>query len=84
MQVGKVAVVVGGCGFLGRHLVEGLVARGYRVRVFDIRTTFTQEGVEFHTGSLCRKEVSTLHLPHVTVWILLYHRTCCRCCEGPM
>jgi sterol-4alpha-carboxylate 3-dehydrogenase (decarboxylating) len=56
MQVGKVAVVVGGCGFLGRHLVEGLVARGYRVRAFDLRTTFTQEGVEFHTGNLCQKE----------------------------
>ena len=51
------AVVVGGCGFLGRHLVEGLVARGYRVRVFDLRTTFSQDGVEFHTGDLCKKEV---------------------------
>ena len=52
----QVAVVIGGCGFLGRHLVEGLVARGYRVRVFDLRATFTQEGVEFHTGDLCKKE----------------------------
>ena len=58
MQVkDKVAVVVGGCGFLGRHLVEGLVARGYRVRVFDLCTSFNQEGVEFHTGDLCNKEV---------------------------
>lgn len=60
-QKGKVAVVVGGCGFLGRHLVEGLVARGYGVRVFDLRTSFSQEGVEFHTGNLCDKEVKFLH-----------------------
>ena len=56
-QANKVAVVVGGCGFLGRHLVEGLVARGYRVKVFDLYTSFSQEGVEFHTGNLCEKEV---------------------------
>ena len=71
MQVGKVAVVVGGCGFLGRHLVEGLVARGYRVRAFDLRTTFTQEGVEFHTGNLCQKEVSTLLTPCYCVHIIV-------------
>lgn len=53
---GKIAVVVGGCGFLGRHLVEGLVERGYKVRVFDLRTTFSMEEVEFSTGDLCKKE----------------------------
>ena len=53
----KVAVVIGGCGFLGRHLVEGLVARGYRVRVFDLSTSFSCEGVQFFTGNLCQKEV---------------------------
>ena len=57
MQANKVVVVVGGCGFLGRHLVEGLVARGYRVRVFDLCTSFSHEGVEFYTGNLCEKEV---------------------------
>lgn len=30
-------VVIGGTGFLGRHLVEDLISRGYRVRVVDIR-----------------------------------------------
>lgn len=54
----EVAVVVGGCGFLGRHLVEGLVARGYQVRVFDLYTSFSQDGVEFYTGDLCDKTVS--------------------------
>ena len=56
----EVAVVVGGCGFLGRHLVEGLVARGYQVRVFDLCTSFSEEGVAFHTGNLCEKEVREL------------------------
>jgi sterol-4alpha-carboxylate 3-dehydrogenase (decarboxylating) len=55
-KANKVVVVVGGCGFLGRHLVEGLVARGYRVRVFDLCTSFSHEGVEFYTGNLCEKE----------------------------
>ena len=57
LKARKVCVVIGGCGFLGRHLVEGLVARGYQVRVFDLCTTFSHEGVVFHTGDLCRKEV---------------------------
>ena len=50
-------VVIGGCGFLGRHLVESLVARGYQVRVFDLYTSFSHEGVVFYTGNLCKKEV---------------------------
>ena len=32
--------VIGGCGFLGRHLVEGLQEKGYEANVFDMKTTF--------------------------------------------
>ena len=31
----KLALVTGGAGFIGSHIAEGLVAKGYRVRVLD-------------------------------------------------
>lgn len=52
----KRCVVVGGCGFLGRHMVEQLLERGYHVNVFDIRTTFEEERVHFFTGDVCKRE----------------------------
>lgn len=33
----RLNLVTGGCGFIGRHLVDQLVARGERVRVLDLR-----------------------------------------------
>ena len=53
----KSCTVVGGCGFLGRHLVEQLLDRGYTVNVFDIKKTFENDKVQFYTGDLCNKEV---------------------------
>ena len=55
---GCVCTVVGGGGFLGRHLVEGLLTWGYQVQVFDLRQTFQDDRVTFFTGDLCAKEVS--------------------------
>ena len=53
----ELCLVIGGCGFLGRHIVERLLEEKYRVRVFDIRTTFENEQVKFFIGDLCKEEV---------------------------
>eukprot|EP00057_Strongylocentrotus_purpuratus_P013970 XP_011668444.1 PREDICTED: sterol-4-alpha-carboxylate 3-dehydrogenase, decarboxylating [Strongylocentrotus purpuratus] len=46
-------LVIGGCGFLGRHIVEALLAKGHTVNAFDIRKTFENEKVKFFIGDLC-------------------------------
>lgn len=56
-QSNKRCAVVGGSGFLGRHLVEKLLDRGYSVSVFDIRQSYELPGVTFHQGDLCDKQV---------------------------
>ncbi|KAK7460731.1 hypothetical protein BaRGS_00038846, partial [Batillaria attramentaria] len=48
-------LVIGGCGFLGRHLCEQLLERGYTVRVFDIRKTFENDKITFVIGDLCNE-----------------------------
>ena len=50
-------LVIGGGGFLGRHIVHELLAAGHSVSVFDLRTTFQDDRVTFFTGDLCNKEV---------------------------
>ncbi|XP_026212811.1 sterol-4-alpha-carboxylate 3-dehydrogenase, decarboxylating [Anabas testudineus] len=52
----KRCTVIGGSGFLGRHLVEKLLERGYSVSVFDICENFELPGVIFHQGDLCDKQ----------------------------
>jgi len=49
---GKVHLVVGGCGFLGRYIVEQLLERGEAVRVFDLHKRFDDERVTFFVGSI--------------------------------
>ena len=56
-QSSKRCAVIGGSGFLGRHLVEKLLDRGYSASVFDIRQSYELPGVTFHLGDLCDKQV---------------------------
>ncbi|MEQ2285218.1 hypothetical protein AMECASPLE_029589 [Ameca splendens] len=53
----KRCAVIGGSGFLGKHLVEKLLDRGYFVSVFDIRQSYELPDVTFHQGDLCDKQV---------------------------
>uniref|UniRef100_W5NC96 Sterol-4-alpha-carboxylate 3-dehydrogenase, decarboxylating n=1 Tax=Lepisosteus oculatus TaxID=7918 RepID=W5NC96_LEPOC len=55
-EVCKRCTVIGGSGFLGRHLVEKLLERGYIVSVFDILQGFELPGVTFHVGDLCDRQ----------------------------
>ena len=54
-------LVTGGAGFIGSNLVDGLLAKGYRVRVLDNLSTGKKENlehvlsrIEFVRGDLCR------------------------------
>lgn len=49
-------LIIGGGGFLGRHMVEKLLEMGHTVSVFDLRDTFNDERVSFFAGNLCKKE----------------------------
>uniref|UniRef100_A0A8C9VNA7 Sterol-4-alpha-carboxylate 3-dehydrogenase, decarboxylating n=1 Tax=Scleropages formosus TaxID=113540 RepID=A0A8C9VNA7_SCLFO len=66
----KRCAVIGGSGFLGRHLVEQLVARGYSVSVFDMRQSYELQGVTFHLGDLCDKQALLSALQGVS---LVFH-----------
>eukprot|EP00742_Colponemidia_sp_Colp-10_P008768 GILJ01009516.1.p1 GENE.GILJ01009516.1~~GILJ01009516.1.p1 ORF type:complete len:351 (-),score=23.26 GILJ01009516.1:24-1076(-) len=68
-------LVTGGCGFLGRYIVERLANRGDRVRVLDIAQTFELENVEFINGDVrelkvllkaCAGVHTVFHLASVT------------------
>ncbi|ELV10939.1 sterol-4-alpha-carboxylate 3-dehydrogenase, decarboxylating [Tupaia chinensis] len=52
----KKCTVIGGSGFLGQHMVEQLLARGYAVNVFDIRQGFDNPQVKFFLGDLCSQQ----------------------------
>ncbi|KAK5864978.1 hypothetical protein PBY51_016174 [Eleginops maclovinus] len=66
----KRCAVIGGSGFLGRHLVEKLLDRGYSVSVFDIRQSYELPGVAFHLGDLCDKQAL---LPAMKDVSLVFH-----------
>jgi sterol-4alpha-carboxylate 3-dehydrogenase (decarboxylating) len=58
-------LVIGGCGFLGRHIVEELLKRGFAVSVFDIRSTFEDNRVRFFIGDLCKPQVRLKSVNHL-------------------
>uniref|UniRef100_A0A8C7J3N1 Sterol-4-alpha-carboxylate 3-dehydrogenase, decarboxylating n=1 Tax=Oncorhynchus kisutch TaxID=8019 RepID=A0A8C7J3N1_ONCKI len=66
----KRCAVIGGSGFLGRHLVEKLLGKGYTVSVFDIRQSYELPGVTFHQGDLCDKQALLTALQGVS---LVFH-----------
>ena len=41
-----VSLVTGGCGFIGSHMVDRLLAEGHRVRVIDNCTTGRMENLD--------------------------------------
>lgn len=63
-------LVIGGCGFMGRHLVEGLLAEGYQVRVYDIKYGNYDDRVEFFQGDLF--DITLLHTALKGVDILFH------------
>ncbi|XP_028315818.1 sterol-4-alpha-carboxylate 3-dehydrogenase, decarboxylating [Gouania willdenowi] len=66
----KRCAVIGGSGFLGRHLVEKLQDRGYSVSVFDLHQSYQLQGVTFHTGDLCDRQALLSALQGVS---LVFH-----------
>nr|XP_020470306.1 sterol-4-alpha-carboxylate 3-dehydrogenase, decarboxylating [Monopterus albus] len=66
----KRCAVIGGCGFLGTHLVEKLLDRGYSVSVFDILQSRELPVVNFHQGDLCDKQALLPALKDVS---LVFH-----------
>ncbi|NXD32465.1 ERG26 protein, partial [Spelaeornis formosus] len=57
MPAGESYLVVGGCGFLGRHIVEQLLARGEtEVAVFDIVQRHFDNNVTFYIGDISKPE----------------------------
>jgi sterol-4alpha-carboxylate 3-dehydrogenase (decarboxylating) len=59
------SLVTGGCGFVGRHLVDALVARGDRVTVLDVDVEPWNEGAEYHHADITVPEDCSAHIEGV-------------------
>jgi len=62
------AFVVGGAGFIGSHMVDGLVARGAEVTVYDNLSVGTRGHIAAHlaSGAATLVEADALDLPRLT------------------
>ena len=61
----KRVLVTGGCGFIGTHVVHGLLESGYSVHVVD---DMTGADYEFFIDTMADKHVRTLPIGVVNVW----------------
>lgn len=52
MSKSELCLVTGGAGFIGSHIAEALLGRGYRVRVFDNLSTGKRQNLEGMRGNL--------------------------------
>jgi len=64
----KTALVTGGAGFIGSHLVDGLVRRGYKVVVLDDFSTGVHENLKGLPVSIVCGSVADLALVRRLVW----------------
>ena len=46
-----IAVVTGGAGFIGSHMVDLLLSRGYVVRIIDNLVSGRESNLEHHAGN---------------------------------
>ncbi len=88
----KLCLVTGGAGFIGSHIVEGLLKRGHRVRVLDNLSTGLRSNISSLKGDLellkgdlrkesdVRKAVKGTH----TIFHLAANRAVLRSVDNPM
>ena len=76
---GKIAVVTGGAGFIGSHMVDCLLERGHRVRVIDNLVGGREDNLAHHARdarlSLERRDIRTVN-PELTLFAdaqYIYH-----------